>query len=186
MKKILICLMMILTSFLPVHSKSLKSGIVKFGIAVLALSLNLFAACEIGLGSAVDTEVPEIDFADTTVASGAVVRDSFAVVGTFDDDGSISSLAATLTNLETGYSVDKDGEIDMENKTWSVVFDPKEDNLPDATYELSIVIKDSVDHESKISRSIIIDNTAPLVVLTRPSTKKGAANFDSYGQSFTL
>ena len=81
--------------------KSVRSFILKSGLVALALSLNFFAACEIGLGSSVDTEAPKIDFADETVASGAVVRDAFAVFGTFDDDGSIDSVKATLTNLST-------------------------------------------------------------------------------------
>lgn len=164
--------------------KSVRSVLTKVGFAALVLSLNFFAACEIGLGSSVDVEAPKIDFADSTVDSGAVVRDAFAVFGSWEDDGSIGSINATLKNLETGAEVKKAGTIG--DKQWSVAFSPADDSITDGTYELSIVIKDGADHESKISRSFIIDNTPPLVVLSRPSTKIGAASFDSYGQKFTL
>ncbi len=164
--------------------KSVCSVLTKVGFAALVLSLNFFAACEIGLGSSVDVEAPKIDFADSTVDSGAVVRDAFAFFGSWEDDGSIGSINATLKNLETGAEVKKAGTIG--DKQWSVAFSPADDSITDGTYELSIVIKDGADHESKISRSFIIDNTPPLVVLSRPSTKIGAASFDSYGQKFTL
>ena len=164
--------------------KSVCSVLTKVGFAALVLSLNLFAACEIGLGSSVDVDAPKIDFSENTLESGAVVRDAFAVFGSWEDDGSIGSINATLKNLETGAEVKKAGTIG--DKQWSVAFSPADDSITDGTYELSIAIKDGADHESKISRSFIIDNTPPLVVLSRPSTKIGAASFDSYGQKFTL
>ena len=165
--------------------KSARSLILKSGLVALALSLNFFAACEIGLGSSVDTEAPKIDFADETVAAGAVVRDAFAVFGTFDDDGSIDSVKATLTNLSTSEARKKDGEL-LSGKKWRVSFNPAEEGIKDGSYELVIVIKDTAKHDTKITRAFTIDNTAPLVVLSRPSTKNGASSFDSYGQKFTL
>ena len=60
--------------------KCVCSVLAKVGFAALALSLNFFAACEIGLGSSVDVEAPKIDFSENTLASGAVVRDAFAVL----------------------------------------------------------------------------------------------------------
>lgn len=167
-------------------SKNVRSLILKSVLVVLALGLNFFAACEIGLGSSVDVESPKIDFAETTVGSGAVVRDAFAVFGTFDDDGSIGSLTAKLTNLTTGTVIEKSGKVNDSDKTWNLSFSPADEGIIDGTYDLNITIKDTADHETKISRTIIVDNTAPLVVLTRPSTRAGADSFDSYGQKFTL
>lgn len=164
--------------------KCVCSVLTKVGFAALALSLNFFAACEIGLGSSVDVEAPKIDFSENTLESGAVVRDAFAVFGSWTDDGSIGSINATLKNLATGVETKKAGTVG--ENLWNVTFSPDEDSIADGSYELSVVIKDSADHETKISRSFIIDNTPPLVVLSRPSTKIGAASFDSYGQKFTL
>lgn len=164
--------------------KSVRSVLTKVGFAALVLSLNFFAACEIGLGSSVDVEAPKISFSDTTIDSGAVVRDTFAVFGKWEDDGSISSLNATLKNLTTGAEIKKAGTI--ADNSWNVTFSPADDAIADGSYELSIIIKDGANHESKISRAFVIDNTPPLVVLSRPSTKNGASSFDSYGQKFTL
>ena len=169
--------------------KSVRSVISKFGFIAIALSLNFFAACEIGLGSSVDVEAPKIEFSESTVESGAVVRDAFAVFGSWNDDGSIGSITATLKNLSTGAEFSKTGTVG--ENSWNVSFNPASESIPDGSYELSVVIKDSADHETKISRAFVIDNTAPLVVLSRPSTKLGATlagadSFDSYGQKFTL
>lgn len=164
--------------------KSVRSVISKFGFIAFAVSLNFFTACEIGLGSSVDVEAPKISFSDTTIDSGAVVRDTFAVFGKWEDDGSISSLNATLKNLTTGAEIKKAGTI--ADNSWNVTFSPADDAIADGSYELSIIIKDGANHESKISRAFVIDNTPPLVVLSRPSTKNGASSFDSYGQKFTL
>lgn len=169
--------------------KSVCSVISKFGFIAIALSLNFFAACEIGLGSSVDVEAPKIEFSESTVESGAVVRDAFAVFGSWNDDGSIGSITATLKNLSTGAEFSKTGTVG--ENSWNVSFNPASESIPDGSYELSVVIKDSADHETKISRAFVIDNTPPLVVLSRPSTKLGATlagadSFDSYGQKFTL
>ena len=153
----------------------------------LLFIIGIFSACEVGLGAAVDTEAPQIDFAENTISSGAVVRDAFAVFGTWEDDGSIGSVTATLASLSgSGFSVEKEGTFDDEKLSWQVVFDPAEDIIPDGSYELVIIIKDTAEHESRISRAITIDNTPPLVVLSRPSTKSTSSSIDSYGQKFTL
>ena len=140
--------------------KSLFSSL----IGMTVLSFVFFSACEIGLGSSVDVEAPKIEFADTTVESGAVVRDAFAVHGKWSDDGSIGSLTATLKNLSTGADIKKNGT--MKDGTWTVAFSPADEAILDGPYELSVVIKDTADHESKISRAFTIDNTPPLVVLS--------------------
>ena len=157
---------------------------------VSILALAAFNSCEVGLGAAVDTEAPVIDFAEDTVGSGAVIRDSFMVRGTWTDDGTIDYLKATLTNTSgKALSFEATGTVETQEEgkgTWNVVFDPLTSNIPDGSYELTLNIADKGKHVSKITRAIVIDNTAPIVVLTRPSTKSGATTFDSYGQKFTL
>ena len=162
-----------------------------FGFCFVSiLALAAFNSCEVGLGAAVDTEAPVIDFAEDTVGSGAVIRDSFMVRGTWTDDGTIDYLKATLTNTSgKALSFEATGTVETQEEgkgTWNVVFDPLTSNIPDGSYELTLNIADKGKHVSKITRALVIDNTAPIVVLTRPSTKIGAQNFDSYGQKFTL
>ena len=166
--------------------KSLLSSIVS-----IVLASCFFFSCEVGLGSAVDVTAPSLVFADATVGSGAVVRDSFMVYGTWTDDGIISGVSATLRNTNgTNASFVNEGTVvtDEAGKgSWNVVFDPAAQGIADGSYEISITMTDQGKHSSTITRAMVIDNTAPLVVLSRPSTKKNNDNkWDSYGQSFTL
>ena len=169
--------------------KSLLKSLLGLCIVTI-ITLSAFNSCEVGLGSAVDTEAPVIDFAEDTVGSGAVIRDSFMVRGIWSDDGTIDYLKATLTNTSgKTLSVDVTGTVETQSEgkgTWNVVFDPLTSNIPDGSYELTINIADKGKHVSKITRAFVIDNTAPLVVLSRPSTKLNSLKIDSYGQSFTL
>ena len=127
--------------------KSVRSVISKFGFIAIALSLNFFAACEIGLGSSVDVEAPKIEFSETTVDSGAVVRDAFAVFGSWNDDGSIGSITATLKNLSTGAEFSKEGTVGENN--WNVAFSPASEAIPDGSYELTIAIKDTAQQQKR-------------------------------------
>ncbi|MCR4899257.1 MAG: hypothetical protein K5907_00380, partial [Treponema sp.] len=163
---------------------------INFWSVILTALLFVFASCEVGLGAAVDTQAPELDFAANTIGTGAAVRDSFMVFGNWTDDGTIKEVTATLTSTSGG-SVSYQGQgnftTDESGKgTWNVVFDPFELGIKDGSYELAVSMTDNGKHNTKITRAIIIDNTPPVVVLTRPSTKSGATTFDSYGQKFTL
>ena len=80
--------------------KSIRSRIIRFGIAFSAIILSFFSACEIGLGAAVDTEAPSIDIVTPPVDS--IVRNEFALKGTWDDDGSIEGVTVTLKRTD-GY-----------------------------------------------------------------------------------
>jgi hypothetical protein len=70
-----------------------------FYVFGLVFSL-LLASCNIGLGEAIDTESPEIEI--TSPNNGAVIRDKFAIKGTYSDDGQIKSIKLSLNNNETG------------------------------------------------------------------------------------
>lgn len=168
----------------------MKKSFLSIFSAVAALSvitLISFNSCEIGLGSSVDVEAPKIEFANETVASGAVIRDAFAVFGSWEDDGSIESITATLRSLsDSNFSIERAGELIEDSDSWKIAFDPAHEGIADGPYEISVLIVDTAGHESIISRTVTIDNTPPLVVLSRPSTKAGADSFDSYGQKFTL
>ena len=77
-----------------------KIGRILKPLAVLftaGILITLFYSCEIGLGAAVDTQPPKIEIQNPPV--DAVIRDNFALGGTFDDDGSIKSVRAILTRI---------------------------------------------------------------------------------------
>ncbi len=149
-----------------------------------------FSSCEVGLGGAVDTQPPSITIEYPNVDS--VIRDVFAIGGNWSDDGTIASLTVTLKRTDgNGSEVKIPGECIFDENvsgsgTWHAVIDYSEKNLIDGTYQAIVSIKDKGKHETLSSTTFTIDNTAPVVVLSRPSTKASAAGFDSYGQTFTL
>ena len=60
--------------------------------------------------------------------------------------------------------------------------------IPDGEYQVTFTVIDNVSHETIVTRQFTIDNTPPVIVIDRPSSKYDAEEneIDSYGQSFTL
>lgn len=156
----------------------------------LVLFLFSLFSCEIGLGSAVDTEPPTLNI--VSPVSDAVIRDAFRLSGTWSDDGSIADLQVYLEAPDgtasygpfEGVFVESEDE-NVEN-TWYCVVDPKASGVPDGSYEAKISMTDEGEHTTTQSRLLVVDNTAPIIVLQRPSSKAGDSSPDSYGQTFTL
>ena len=152
-----------------------------FYVFGLVFSL-LLASCNIGLGEAIDTESPEIDI--TSPNNGAVIRDKFAIKGTYSDDGQIKSIKLSLNNNETG--IIKSYEADFADNSYIFTVDPLKEGLIDGKYEANITITDTYGHSTKASKTYIIDNTAPVIILSRPESKKGSESFEMFGQEFKL
>ena len=68
----------------------------------------------------------------------------------------------------------------------TVTYDYKVKGAADGTYQATAYIKDKGNHKTSQSTTFTIDNTAPVIVLTRPSTSAEAASSDTYGQTFNL
>ncbi len=154
-------------------------------------SVAAFISCEVGLGEAVDVAAPSISI--DTPKTSAVIRDKFAIAGTWSDDGSIKDITVSLRNIRTSQVFpDITGEFiqaadTKEAKgTWSAVIDPAKDSVPDGNYEATVTIHDNGSHTTIISRAFIIDNTPPVVVLQRPSTKAIDTDSDVFGQTLSL
>ncbi len=167
--------------------KSLKNRLYRITIA---LSLLIFSAvsCEVGLGAAVDTEPPELFIQSPAPAS--IIRGTFAIKGTWTDDRDADKVSCVFTNTAdekkkytlTGEVVTvKGGE-----GTWNIFVEDA--SIPDGSYEVTVSLFDKSGHETKVVRQFDIDNTAPVIVLKRPSSRKGEQdeNIDRYGQLFTL
>ena len=165
------------TSFLT----KLKGGII--GTVLTAVFIFIFFSCEIGLGESVDTETP--GGAITSPEVDAVIRDTFAIKGSWTDDGNVSSVSITLKNTTTSISSVYYATVKTDG-SWYCEIDPENDGLADGSYLATVVISDNGGHKSTLTRSYTIDNTPPLVVLTRPSTKAASASADSYGRTFVL
>ena len=157
---------------------------------ILTFIISLFPSCEIGLGGAVDTQAPSLTIDSPKVDS--VIRDVFAISGRWSDDGTIDSLNVTLkrtdgkgTEAKIAGEWVKDDQL-KETGTWRAIIDYKEASLSDGTYQATVSIKDKGHHETTQSTTFTIDNTAPVLVLSRPSIKDGQNGFDNYGRTFTL
>ena len=172
----------------------------------------LFAACgdvEIGLGSAVDTEAAKLTVHETPRA-GDVVRGSFILSGICTDDTEIESFTIPFENTaETDQKIEFSTTPDKTTGEWALIIDPRQEltssssglagtnktgitpetqMVPDGEYQVTFKVIDQVKHETIVTRQFKIDNTPPVIVIERPSSKKDAAenSIDSYGQSFTL
>ena len=126
------------------------------------MSFTLFNSCEIniGLGSAIDTEVPNLTIENPPTSS--VIRDAFVISGTYSDDGEISGISVELKNSDSNKSYNFTGKLDNDTN-WSVAIDPLDEKskIPDGKYEVKITISDKGGHKSNTTRSFVIDNTPP-------------------------
>ena len=153
----------------------------------------IYSSCEIGLGAAVDTLVPTINI--DSPAADSTIRDSFSFRGTWSDDGAIMGVSVTLNSINTDGTTKpvaaKNGTVAYaqvlgQQNTWLCEINPGEDGIKDGNYEANIVITDLAGHSTTATRQITIDNTAPVVVLQRPSTRLESAESDTYGQTVSI
>lgn len=160
--------------------------------ALAALSIFVFfPTCEIGLGESVDTEPPTGEI--TSPGVNAVIRDAFAIQGTWKDEATIKQVSIELKytseNSNKGKKYTYDATVNQ-NGTWICKVDPLSETQPlvDGTYLATINIYDNGGHKTTRERSYVIDNTAPVIVLQRPSSilSSSASDTDTYGQKFTI
>ena len=156
-------------------------------------SVAAFISCEVGLGEAVDVAAPVITI--DTPKTSAIIRDTFAITGTWSDDGSIKSVEVELRNTGTDKTYSNfEPVLTMVPDTkeykgdWYVSIDPVTAKVPDGSYEAIVTITDNGKHSTEITRTFIIDNTSPVMVLSRPSSSKTDSDnlVESYGQYLTL
>lgn len=186
------------------NSEDMGYNMKKFSFFVMVVLVVLATiSCNIGLGAAVDTAAPDLTITKPEV--GSVIRDSFVLGGTWGDDGQIKSVEdggltiklkrtnwtggdatlpepITLTNVNFQRITDTTEDINP----WYTIINPTEMGITDGEYQATITIVDTYEHTTTQTVTFKIDNTAPIVVLQRPSAKITDDNPDSYGQKFTL
>ncbi len=162
----------------------------KITIALLAFISLFTISCEIGLGAAVDTEPPSIEIQTPPVDS--VIRDKFAIAGTWSDDGSIDYVKIKLDRTD-GYtgSFEYAAEIKTEavgKGSWTAVIDPVSDKVIDGSYQATVTIADTTGRKTIRNLTFTVDNTPPIVVLQRPSSIISSidSETDTYGQIINL
>ena len=169
--------------------KTKKTGFAGFILFVLATS-GLFLTCEVGLGNSVDTKPPTISISYPSTTS--IMSGDFVIAGGANDETSLASVTLTMKNLANDATVGTwNASINNDNKTWSCPIG----NSPSATalapiadgkYQITAVATDGANRTTTVSETYYIDNTPPVVVVTRPSTQGPTASPDPFGSDLTF
>ena len=152
---------------------------------VIILAAGAYIACDIGLGGAVDTEPPTGGI--SSPGDNAVIRDSFAIKGSWKDDGAVGKVTVALRNTSTNSTNTYNATVAPDG-TWLCAVNPADSSQPlvDGNYVATVTLYDNGGHTGKLTRSYTVDNTPPVVILQRPSTIITDLDTDTYGQKFTL
>lgn len=151
----------------------------KFILAVVSVVFAYaLLSCDVGLGSAVDTQAPTLNV--TYPATLSTVRGQFVFGGTCDDDQKVTSVTVSARNseLEKTYGPYA-ATIADDAKSWTFSFNKEakgEDSyngweMPDGKYTLEAVARDASGKSSGTGAiTIDIDNTEPIFILNSPGT----------------
>lgn len=160
-------------------------------LSILIFGSIFFLSCEIGLGASVDTEAPNLEIQNPS--PDAIIRGAFKIGGTWSDDGMIETVTVKLTRTDgKGKEIEYPATFAESNNdspnTWNCIINPLDSAniVLDGNYVAQVDITDTGKHTTTKTVQFAIDNTAPIIVLQRPSTKNDAQQVDSYGQKFTL
>jgi len=168
-----------------------------FGLFVLIASLFMSCNIGVGLGEDVDTTAPTADI--EYPPSSAVIRGTFLLAGTCEDDKGLKEILVTVRNPENtdqSYGPYK-ATIDDSQKSWSILLNQYEPLLYlnnngweylDGKYEVIVVAYDKAGRDSgERSRTFEIDNTAPFFVISNPGVVKSQKKDPStYGSVFNI
>jgi len=124
----------------------------KIAFALITIFSLFVISCEIGLGASVDTDAPSLEILNPPVDS--VIRDTFALTGTWADDGNIADVTVTLRRTDiNGESQNIKGTLAGDIRlggsgTWSAEIVPVAEDgtkqIPDGSYQATVTIKDTV------------------------------------------
>ncbi len=166
----------------------------KIAVTLLTIFSLFVISCEIGLGASVDTDAPSLDITNPPVDS--IIRDTFAITGTWSDDGNIANVLVKLKKTDgNGEPIDIEGTLHGDIRlggsgTWSADIIPVAEDgtrlISDGSYQATVTIKDTAGRTTIRNTTFTIDNTPPVIVLTRPSTAADSLSSDTYGQTFNL
>lgn len=151
----------------------------KFILAVVSVVFAYaLLSCDVGLGSAVDTQAPTLNV--TYPATLSTVRGQFVFGGTCADDQKVTSVTVSARNSELGKSYGPyAATIADDAKSWTFSFNKKAEGkdsyngweMPDGKYTLEAVARDASGKSSGTGAiTIDIDNTEPIFILNSPGT----------------
>lgn len=151
----------------------------KFILAVVSVVFAYaLLSCDVGLGSAVDTQAPTLNV--TYPATLSTVRGQFVFGGTCADDQKVTSVTVRAINSELGKSYGPyAATVADDAKSWTFSFNKKVEGkdsyngweMPDGKYTLEAVARDASGKSSGTGAiTIDIDNTEPIFILNSPGT----------------
>ena len=182
--------------------KSIKSKVCYVLFFVCAITSFVvmgggMTSCEVGLGASVDTQPPTVDIQEPS--ADFIVREKFTMKGNCADEQGLQSVTVTLRNTQTAEYYPKtetpyEAKINKEQTEWECVVDPfaEGNKIPDGSYEATVIATDKAGRKTSATKSFKIDNTAPLLILTRPASKPNKENkiditsTDTYGQELSI
>ena len=153
-----------------------------FALFGLVLTV-LFASCEVGLGSAVDTAAPTVSI--EYPPKGAIIRDSFVMSGKCNDETGLrqvdvkvyktSDLSEKKLEDATPVLTQTAEFADEKKQSWKITLNNLKDGkyeIADGSYSVYVVATDNSGRKSDsgINIALTIDNTKPLLILENPST----------------
>ena len=145
-------------------------------IAVALLCcIAVFTTCKnnIGLGNTIDINPPEIKSVYPPI--GAVIKGSFILAVKAEDDTTIKQVSALIKNESLKYA--ENFILSESGAYWMRSLNVRDEKfMRDGTYSVAITVHDSSGKETTVESAFTVDNTPPLLILSRPSTAvaKGA------------
>ena len=157
--------------------------------SMLVMFLFLFSSCEVGLGSAVDTQPPEITIEYPFVDS--VIREEFIISGTCKDETSVNNVNVVFTNInDNSKRYEYIATVDNKTNSWHCWVNKQNSNgtysIPDGSYEVSAIAIDNAKRTTTVNKTYKIDNTAPVLILQNPSTTIDSTSSNIFGQSLKV
>lgn len=149
--------------------KTRKNHILFHSIVLVLLSLALLVTCKAGLGESVDTTPPKMNIAYPPANS--IIRDWFMMSGLAEDETFVKDVTVVFKGKETHTFK---ADVDKEKKQWTLKANTKSDGrypIADGQYEVTVTATDSAGRKTSAKITYYIDNTPPVLVLTRPSTR---------------
>lgn len=155
-----------------------RNNMIKKVSKFLFLSASLITAlatlsCEVGLGSAIDTEAPSASI--TYPPESAIIRDYFYLAGTCSDDDKVDRVEVTLV-CDGSTVFTRNANIE-DNKSWSLRVNERTSGgyngypLPDGSYTANVTVFDGSGRSTgPYARSFTIDNTAPIFIISSPNS----------------
>ncbi|WP_407427666.1 hypothetical protein, partial [Treponema sp.] len=182
------------------NTKMITKFMKGLSLAFLSVILSVcFTGCgeDAGLGSSVDTEAPMLSI--TYPPSLAIIKGKFLLAGVWSDDKLVSSVSVEVYKTADGSDnilVDSTTASVGSNGKWSVLLNEYDSEkyaayngwkFCDGDYEIQVTARDDAGHHSgTAARAFSIDNSAPVLVLTKPATSGSSASPESFGQIIQL